>query len=102
MGNFVNVFFVVFAVLLWLLIIIRLIYTKFAKVKSVNAKVVDKYKTSSHSFYPKTFKPSLYKVVFKANNKTVSFYVSEFSFNNYKINEKGELKYKGSKLISFK
>ena len=41
-------------------------------------------------------------IVFSVNGKKKSFYVSQFSYNGYKVNEKGTLKYKGNKLISFK
>ena len=36
------------------------------------------------------------------NDKKKSFYVSQFSYNGYRVNERGTLKYKGDKLIEFK
>ena len=45
---------------------------------------------------------SNYIVVFETNNKKLSFNVSEVSYGKYKTNEKGTLKYRGSKIISFK
>lgn len=41
-------------------------------------------------------------VVFKTKDKKLFFNVSEFLYGNYKIKQKGMLKYKGMKIISFK
>ncbi|MBO5733693.1 MAG: DUF2500 family protein, partial [Clostridia bacterium] len=68
---------------------------------TVKAKVIDKYKPEMVSKYHGTFKQERYIVVFATNNKKLSFNVSKFSYGNYKINEKGTLKYKGTKIISF-
>lgn len=41
-------------------------------------------------------------VAFMANGKKRYFYVSEFSYGGYRINETGTLKYRGDRLLSFK
>ena len=79
----------------------KFVFDRYASVKEVKAKIVDKYKPDIVSKYPGTFKSECYVVVFETKNKKLSFNVSEFSYGNYKINEKGTLKYKGSKIISF-
>jgi len=43
-----------------------------------------------------------YVIVFSVGGKKKSFYVSEFSYGGYRINEKGVLKYKGDKIVDFK
>ena len=54
------------------------------------------------SKYSGTGKHEKYVVVFSVDGKKKSFYVSQFSYNGYRVNEKGTLKYKGDKLIEFK
>jgi len=49
-----------------------------------------------------TLKKESYIVVFDTGNKKLSFMVSEFSFANYRVGEKGTLTYKGDRLIDFK
>ncbi len=102
MDKVVNLFFVILFLLCWGLIIKKLIHGKIAPVKTVKAEVFDKYKPDIVSKYPPICKQEGYVVVFKTKDKKLSFNVSEFSYNNYQINEKGTLKYKGSRLISFK
>ena len=79
----------------------KVIMNRCATVKTVKAKVVDKYKPDMFSKYHGTLKQERYIVVFETKDKKLSFDVSEFSYDNYKINEKGILKYKGTKIISF-
>ncbi len=102
MSNIINVIAVILFLVCWILIIRKSIINKFAPVKTVKAELIDKYKSDIVSKYPGTFKPEYYIVVFKTKNKKLSFNVSEFSYANYKIKEKGMLKYKGTKIISFK
>lgn len=85
----------------WILLIIKFIKNKYSSVKTVKAVVVDKYKAQNVSRIQGAFKTERYIVVFSAGNKKLAFDVSEFSFQSYKINEKGTLKYKGSKIIDF-
>ena len=102
MPNIINVIAIILFLLCWLLIVKKIIFNRYAAIKTVKAKIVDKYKPDIVSKYPGTFKPERYIVVFETKNKKLSFNVSEFSYGNYKINEKGTLQYKGSKIISFK
>ena len=83
-------------------IIARTIKNRYAPIKKVKAVIIDKNKIESFSKYSGNGKAEKYVIVFSANGKKKSFYVSQFSYNGYKVNEKGILKYKGNKLISFK
>ncbi len=93
------------AMLLTLVVLARLLAKvfryKFAPVKTVRAKVIKKYRQEVFSQYAGTGKRYRYVVTFLAEGKRLSFYVSEFSFGNYKENETGTLKYKGDRLIDF-
>ena len=80
----------------------KLIWNKIAPVKTIKAEVIDKYKPDIISKYPKSFKPESYIIVFKVKDKKLLFNVSPFSYSNYRIKEKGTLKYKGDRIISFK
>ncbi len=90
---------------LWLLAMIRLLIkalkTKYAPVKTVNAVVIDKHTIETFSKYAGNGKQEKYVVVFSVDGKKKSFYVSQFSYGGYRVNEKGTLKYKGDKLIGF-
>lgn len=94
--------FVGIGVLAMVSILVRLVKNRYAPVKSVKAVVVDKNKVESFSKYSGTGKSEKYVIVFSINGKKKSFYVSQFSYNGYRVNEKGTLKYKGDKLIEFK
>ena len=83
-------------------ILIRTIKNRYAPIKTVQAVVIDKNKIETFSKYSGNGKAEKYVIVFSVNGKKKSFYVSEFSYNSYKINEKGTLKYKGNKLVEFK
>lgn len=98
----ITIFSIVFAVLCWLLIIKNAIGNKFANVKTVKAEVIDKYKSNIVSNYPDALKKERHVVVFKTKDKKISFEISAFSYNGYRISEKGTLKYKGNRIISFK
>lgn len=102
MTDIINYIPIAIFLLCWLLIIMRLLQNKFSPVKTVKAEVFDKYKSNPVSRYPENLKFKSYVVVFKTKDKKLAFNVSEFSYGNYKINEKGTLKYKGNKIISFK
>ena len=82
--------------------LVRFVKNRYAPVKTVRAVVVDKNKVETFSKYSGTGKSEKYVVVFSVDGKKKSFYVSQFSYNGYKINEKGTLKYKGDQLIEFK
>ena len=83
-------------------IIVRTIKNRYAPIKKVKAVIIDKNKIESFSKYSGSGQTEKYVIVFSVNGKKKSFYVSQFSYNGYKVNEKGILKYKGHKLISFK
>ena len=83
-------------------IIARTIKNRYAPIKVVEAVIIDKNKIESFSKYSGNGEAEKYVLVFSVNGKKTSFYVSQFSYNGYKVNEKGILKYKGNKLISFK
>ena len=100
MPEIINIISVVFFLLCWLLIILRIISTRISSVKSVKAEVVDKYESTLVSNYPGT-QSEKYIVVFKSEKKKLSFNVSEFTYGDYRIGEKGTLKYKGNIMISF-
>ena len=83
-------------------IIARTIKNRYAPIKVVEAVIIDKNKIESFSKYSGNGEAEKYVIVFSVNGKKKSFYVSQFSYNGYKVNGKGILKYKGNKLISFK
>ncbi len=100
-NNIVGFLFISIWLLAFVAVVIKLIKNRYAPIKSVNAIVIDKQIIESFSKYAGDGKHKKYVVVFLANNKKLSFYVSAFSYGGYKIKEKGILKYKGSKLIDF-
>ena len=81
---------------------IRTMKNRYEPIKAVKAVVIDKNKIETFSKYSGNGKAEKYVIVFSVNGKKKSFYVSQFSYNGYRINEKGTLKYKGDKLIEFK
>ena len=87
--------------IIWVCIATRFIANRRATVKTVKAEICDKYVSERVSRYPGTSGMKEYIVVFKTNNGKLSFCVSEYSYNSYRIKEKGTLKYKGDRLISF-
>lgn len=95
----------IIAVSLYILVItgavISFILNRFAPVKSVKAEVVHKQINETFSKYSGTGKRQKYIIVFLAEGKKRSFYVSQFSYNGYRVGEKGTLKYKGDRLIGF-
>ena len=83
-------------------IIVRTIKNRYAPIKKVKAVIIDKNKIESFSKYSGSGQTEKYVIVFSVNGKKKSFYVSQFSYNGYKVNEKGILKYKGNQLIEFR
>ena len=82
-------------------ILIRALKNRTAPIKTVNAVVIDKNTIETFSKYSGNGKSEKYVIVFTADGKKKSFYVSQFSYDGYRIGEKGKLTYKGDKLISF-
>ena len=85
-----------------LVALVRLLILRCTPTKTVPAVVANKQKTATFSKYSGTGKQDKYVVIFSAENKKYSFYVSKFSYDGYRIGERGKLTYKGNKLISFK
>ena len=85
MLDIVNYIMIGILLLCWFLIIAKLIRNKFSPVKTVKAEVVDKYKPNVFYRYPESWKPKSYVVVFKIKDNKLSFNVSEFSYENYRI-----------------
>ena len=82
-------------------ILVRFIRKQLAPIKTVPAVVIDKHKTEAFSKYSGNGKHEKYTIVFSADGKKKSFYVSQFSYGGYRLGEKGTLTYKGDRLISF-
>ena len=85
-------------------IIIKVAITLFAKEKRVKATVVDKQSYDKRVFRKSQapFTRKEYVITFLCNNKKRYFNVSELSYRNYKVNQKGTLKYKGNQIIDFR
>ena len=84
-----------------LLALTRVTLLRFSPTKTVSAVVLDKQKTEAFSKYSGSGKQEKYVVIFSSNGKKYSFYVSKFSYDGYRIGQKGTLTYKGNKLLSF-
>ena len=85
----------------WGVLIWKILKNKLAPVKSVKAVVKDKQIIKSFTTYRGTGKAERYCVVFDAQGKRLSFYVSQFSYEHYRINDTGTLKYKGDRIVDF-
>ena len=96
-GLITAVFFAVVAVL----ILIRLMRSVLAPVRTVKAEVVHKQTTETFSKYSGSGKQIRYAVTFLADGKRLSFYVSEFSYKGYHLKERGTLTYRGDRLLKF-
>ena len=83
-------------------LLVKVVKNRCAPIKTVKAVVVDKNKVETFSKYSGNGKSEKYVIVFSVEGKKKSFYVSQFSYNGYRVNERGTLKYKGDKLIEFK
>ena len=90
---------------LWVLamvgVAVKLFKNRLASIKTVKAEVIGKNKIEGFSKYAGNGKREKYVVVFQAEGKKLSFYVSEFTYRGYKPGETGTLKYKGDKIIDF-
>ena len=85
----------------WGVLIWKILKNKLAPVKSVKAVVKDKQIIKSFTTYRGTGKTERYCIVFEAKGKRLSFYVSQFSYAHYRINDMGTLKYKGDRIVDF-
>lgn len=83
-------------------LLVKTAKNRYTPIKTVKAVVIDKNKVKTFSKYSGNGRREKYVIVFSIGGKKKSFYVSQFSYNGYRVNEKGTLKYKGDKLIEFK
>ena len=96
-----KVIFCGFLIFLFGVVLFRGMKSVFSPMKTVEAVVVKKYKVDNFSKYSGTGVKSRYVVVFKSGGKNIRLNVSEFSYNQYKENDKGTLTYKGDSIIEF-
>lgn len=102
-GNIVNAI----MILLWLAmvawIIGRLFGAKYAKVKCVKAVVADKQyiENMTYSKWQSIFPQKNFVITFDCGGRRLHFNVAEISYDNYKIGQRGTLKYRGRTLIDF-
>lgn len=102
--GFMNYVFLILELVIVVGVAARLLYNYFSKEKREEAVIVNK-QSFDKTIYRKNQAPFVlktYVITFQCKNKKRHFDVSEFSYNNYRINQKGTLKYKGSRLIDFK
>ena len=102
-GNIVNLIFALIGAIIVIRIIIRVMMNLFSKEKSIKAIVVDK-QSYNKQIYRKSQAPFVgkeYVITFLCGNKKKYFNVSELSYRNYQVNQKGTLKYKGNQIIDF-
>ena len=107
MSDTVNKVIILLAISCTLFLLGRIIYqvfrNKYAKVKSVKAQVVDKFKADKFTkIYGSSARAPQYYVVFRIDKKKKTFRISEFSYGGYRVGESGTLVYKGDKLVDFK
>lgn len=102
-GDYINTIFLFIGIVIIVGLLLRIILNKFGNEKEVEAKVLNKqYYQSRLARKAENFRDEdSYVVTFLAGDKKLSFYVSEYSYNGYRINQKGILKYKGTMLIDF-
>ena len=99
----VNYVFVILELIIVVGIVAKILHNCFSKEKREEAIVVNK-QSFDKTIYRKSQAPFVkksYVITFQCKNKKRNFDVSEFSYNNYIINQKGTLIYKGSRLIDF-
>lgn len=72
-----------------------------APVQTVPAEVIGKHRAESFSQYAGNGKRERYVVVFSVDGKKKAFFVSPFSYEGYYLHEKGQLTYRGERIIDF-
>ena len=103
-GNMINFIFVLVGFVIIVGLIVRICSNYLYKEKEVQATVINK-QSYDRQVYRKSqapFTKKEYIITFQCENKKRYFDVSELSYSNYRLNQKGVLKYKGSRLIDFK
>ena len=101
MDSIPNLIIISINLILAFICLIRFLINRFSPVKTVKAVVVHKQTVEGFSKYNGKGKGTKYVVTFRADEKTLSFYVCAFSYQGYNVNETGMLTYKGNKLIDF-
>ena len=103
MGDSINTIFLFVGIVITVGLLLRIILNKYGNEKEIEAKVINKqYYQSRLARKAENFRDEDgYVVTFLAGDKKLSFYVSEYSYNGYTINQKGTLKFKGTMLIDF-
>jgi len=104
MGNIINYVFLLIGIIIVMGIFSRILINSFSKEKSTNAVLVDKqyYEKRIYSKSQAPYTKKEYVLTFLCGNKKKYFNVSELSYKNYRVNQKGILKYKGNQIIDFK
>lgn len=97
----IGIAFFAFIIFLFIAVFIRNCQAIFGSVKTVDAKIVKKYKVDEFSKYSGTGQKHRYVVVFETNGKLLRLNVSEVSYSGYRVNEKGRLTYKGNRVYDF-
>lgn len=102
-GDYINTTFLFIGIVIMIGLLLRIISNKFGNGRQVEAKVINKqYYQSRLARKAENFcDEDSYVETFLAGDKKLSFYVSEYSYNGYRINQKGTLRYKGTMLIDF-
>lgn len=100
-NQIIVIVFAIISILALVGIVLKVVRNLLAPVKTVKAEVIDKHINESFRKYAGNGKQEKYVVTFSVNGKKKGFYVSSFSYNGYRIGEKGTLKYKGDQLIGF-
>ena len=102
-GDSINTIFLFVGIVITVGLLLRIILNKYGNEKEIEAKVINKqYYQSRLARKAENFRDEdSYVVTFLAGDKKLSFYVSEYSYNGYTINQKGTLKFKGTMLIDF-
>ena len=88
-------------ILLWVAVIVRFLRNSFGRIRTVEAVVVDKHKPEGFSQYAGSGRKNRHVVVFEFEGKRKGFYVSEFSYDGYRLKERGTLTYRGERLLGF-
>lgn len=102
-ANAVNFIFLIIGAIIVIGIITKVVINIFSKEKSIEATVVDK-QSYDRRIYKKSRAPVTkkeYVITFLCSNKKKYFNVSELSYRNYKLNQKGTLKYRGNQITDF-
>ncbi len=105
MANFINIVFALIGAVIFVGIVLRFSKDIFSKEKTIYVTVTDKkcYKKVVYSKMQAPNEKKKYTITFLSkNSKKLYFDVNEFSYKDFKIGEKGNLTYKGNKLIEFK